>query len=120
VAIARLRAHKAHQDAERSVAVDWADYGLVFATHVGTPLTARNVGRDFKRALARAGLPNSVRFHDLRHAHATLMLRAGVPLKVASGRPGHSNIGSTANLYQHVGQDMDVDAAERAARAMQQ
>ena len=78
----------------------------------------RNVIRDFKRALERADLPKTVRFHDLRHAHATLMLRAGVPLKVASRRLGHSSIGVTGDLYQHWAQDMDVDAAERAAEAM--
>jgi len=78
----------------------------------------RNVIRDFKRALERAGLPHTVRFHDLRHAHATLMLRAGVPLKVASGRLGHSAIGITADLYQHAIADMDQDAADRVAAAL--
>jgi integrase len=80
----------------------------------------RNVLRAFKQALTRAGLPQSIRFHDLRHAHATLMLRAGVPLKVASGRLGHSSVGITADLYQHVATDMDVDAAERVANAMRE
>jgi integrase len=117
-AVAVLRAHKVRQAEERLKADDWADNGLAFSTRIGMPLMSRNVWRDFKSALVRAGLPTSVRFHDLRHAHATLMLRAGVPLKVASGRLGHSGIGITANLYQHVGQDMDVDAAERAALAM--
>jgi integrase len=46
------------------------------------------------------------------------MLRAGVPLKGASGRLGHSGIAITADLYQHVAQDMDAEAAERAAQAM--
>ena len=78
----------------------------------------RNVIRDFNKALERAGLPDRVRFHDLRHAHATLMLRAGVRLKVASGRPGHSSIGVTADLYQHVASDMNAEAAEGAAAAM--
>jgi integrase len=75
------------------------------------------VFRAFKAALERAGLPGSIRFHDLRHAHATLMLRAGVPLKIASGRLGHSGITITGDLYQHVASDMDRDAAERAAQA---
>jgi len=57
--------------------------------------------RAFKLALGRAGLPD-VRFHDLRHAHATLLLRAGVALKTASARLGHSGIAITADLYQHV------------------
>jgi len=117
-AIAALRALKVRQNAERLAAEDWADYGLVFTTQVGTPLMVRNVIRDFKRATKRAGLPSTVRFHDLRHANATLMLRSGVPLKVASGRLGHAGVGITADLYQHVSHDMDTDAAERVARAM--
>src|ERR671930_227735 len=64
------------------------------------------------------GLPRTIRFHDLRHAHATLMLRAGVPLKVASGRLGHGSIGITADLYQHVAQDLDADAAAREQQAL--
>ena len=46
------------------------------------------------------------------------MLRAGVPLKIASGRLGHSSIGIRANLYQHLSSDMDAEAAERVAAAM--
>jgi integrase len=118
-ALAALRAHRARQNQERLAAGrTWADHGLVFVTHVGTPLLQRNVIRDFKAALARAGLPRAIRFHDLRHAHATLMLRAGVPLKVASGRLGHGSIGITADLYQHLAQDLDADAAARAQRAL--
>jgi len=75
----------------------------------------RNVLRAFKLALRRAGLPKSVRFHDLRHAHATLLLRAGVALKTASARLGHSGIAITADLYEHVAGDLDADAAQRVA-----
>jgi integrase len=118
-AIAALRAHRARQNEERLAAgQNWIDYGLVFTTHIGTPLLQRNVIRDFKAALARAGLPRTIRFHDLRHAHATLLLRAGVPLKVASGRLGHGSIGITADLYQHLAQDLDADAAARAQRVL--
>ena len=118
-AIAALRAHRARQNQERLAAGEhWAGYGLVFATQIGTPLLQRNVIRDFKKALERAGLPRTIRFHDLRHAHATLMLRAGVPLKVASGRLGHGSIGITADLYQHVAQDLDADAAARTQQAL--
>jgi integrase len=118
-AVNALRALKAREDQERASALDWADNGLVFCSHVGTPLLARNVIRDYKKALKRAGLPETIRFHDLRHAHATVLLRAGVPLKVASGRLGHSSIGITANLYQHLASDMDRDAAERIAQVLQ-
>lgn len=111
VAVAVLRAHKAHQLEERMAVGHWADNDLVFCTGVGTPLTRRNITRDFKAALRRAGLPSAIRFHDLRHARATLMLRAGVPPKVASGRLGHGSIAITADLYQDWAADMDVDAA---------
>jgi integrase len=117
-ALQALRIHKSRQAAQRLASIEWAENDLVFCTHIGTPLIRRNVLRAFKQALVRAGLPESIRFHDLRHAHATLLLRGGVPLKIASGRLGHSGIGITADLYQHVALDMDADAAERAASAM--
>ena len=99
-------------------ALAWADHDLLFCTHAGTSRICRNVLRAFKQALARAGLPQMIRFHDLRRAHATLMLRAGVLLKVASGRLEHSGIGITTDLYQHVAADLDSDAAEGAAEAL--
>jgi integrase len=83
-----LRTHRLRQNEDRLAAPEWAEYDLVFCGYGGTPLLRRNVLRAFKESLRRAGLPESVRFQDLRHAHATMMLRAGVPLKVASGRFG--------------------------------
>ncbi|MBV9323536.1 MAG: tyrosine-type recombinase/integrase [Chloroflexi bacterium] len=97
-----LRAHKTRQSEDRLAALDWAAFDLVFGSQVRTPLMRRNVLRAFKLALGRAGLPESIRFHDLRHAHATLLLRAGISLKTASARLGHSGIAITADLYQHV------------------
>jgi integrase len=118
-AISALRGHKASQNKERLAAgADWADCGLVFASHIGTPLLRRNVLRDYKRALARAGIPDDFRFHDLRHAHATLMFQAVVSAKAVSERLGHSNIGIMMDLYTHAVQSMDVDAAERIQRAL--
>jgi integrase len=88
---------------------------------IALPAEAVAVLRTHKARQAKERLAaTSVRFHDLRHAHATLMLRAGVPLKVASGRLGHSGITVTGDLYQHIASDMDVDAAERAARVLRQ
>ena len=54
-----------------------------------------------------------IRLHDLRHSNATLMLKYGVPAKIASQRLGHSNIGITLDLYSHVLSDMQKDAAEK-------
>ena len=62
----------------------------------------------------QAGLPH-VRVHDLRHTYATLALEAGVHPKVVSERLEHANIGMTLNLYSHVTEGMDRDAADRVA-----
>ena len=119
VVVAALRAHRAQQNAERlALGEGWSDYGLVFASAIGTPLDQRNVIRLFKAALKRAGLPATVRFHDLRHASATVALAAGVDMKTTSTRLGHSTIAITADLYTHAVRALDQDAATRIERAL--
>ena len=66
----------------------------------------------FKRYCGKAGL-DGVRFHDLRHTHASLMLADGVHLKVVSERLGHSNVAITGDLYSHVAPSVQKDAADR-------
>jgi integrase len=118
-AVASLAAHRLRQLEQRlALGAEYTDYGLVFATATGTPLGYRNVVRAFKVALGRADLPATIRFHDLRHAAATTMLQVGVPLKVASERLGHSNIGITADLYTHAVASMEADAAARLETAI--
>lgn len=68
--------------------------------------------KKFADFLKRHKLPH-IRLHDLRHSNATLMLKYGVPAKVASQRLGHSNIGITLDLYSHVMSDMQKDAADK-------
>lgn len=65
----------------------------------------------FKNLLENNELPH-IRFHDLRHFNATLMLKYGVPDKIASGRLGHSQVQTTREIYQHMTSDMDAQAAE--------
>lgn len=114
-----LRQHRERQAADRQALGDsFASYDLVFCTRLGTPFLARNITRSFKRALGRAGLSEAVRFHDLRHAAATTLRRAGVDLKTVSERLGHSKIGITADLYTHAVPALDADAAERLQRAI--
>jgi integrase len=113
-ALTALTVQKDHQVWDRQKLVnDYTDYGLVFATSLGTAYMRRNVIRAFKSALARAGLPNSIRIHDLRHAHATMMRKAGVDMKTVSERLGHSPIAITADLYTHAVAGPDSDAADR-------
>ena len=65
----------------------------------------------FRRLVQSSGLPY-IRFHDLRHTHATLLLKAGVPIKVVSERLGHSTLGFTMATYQHVLPGMQAEAAD--------
>ena len=79
----------------------WRDGDFVFTTKVGEPLDTSTVTRAFQAALRRAGLPRQ-RFHDLRHACATLHLEAGEELLVVSRMLGHSTISTTADIYAHI------------------
>jgi integrase len=72
----------------------------------------RSVTRAFQDQLERKGLPR-MRFHDLRHAYATLSLAAGVPLRVVQEALGHTSIATTAAVYAHVLPQLQRDAAQR-------
>ena len=85
---------------------------LMFPSTIGTPWDHRNVYRTFKRYLKETGLPN-IRFHDLRHTAATLMLQQNVNPKVVQERLGHSDITLTLNTYSHVLPSMQENAAEK-------
>jgi integrase len=85
---------------------------LVFTTTLGTPLDGISVTRRFQRILATAGLPHQ-RFHDLRHACASLLLAQGVPARVVMETLGHSEISLTLNTYSHVLPSLGREAALR-------
>jgi integrase len=107
LAVDALQSHR-----KRMVAEGHAACEFVFCTTVGTPWRRTNLRRSsFKPLLVRAGLPD-IRFHDLRHTSATLMLAAGVHPKVVQQRLGHTNISITLDLYSHVMPGMDEAAAE--------
>jgi integrase len=90
----------------------------VFATEIGTPLEPSNIdSRSFKPLLAKAGL-KSIRFHDLRHTCATLMLSQGVNLKIAQERLGHGTIAQTMDTYSHVLPDMQDQAVAALETAL--
>lgn len=88
------------------------EWGLVFATTLGGPLDARHVVYYFKRQLGRAGLPD-IRFHDLRHSCASLLLAQNVHPRVVMEILGHSTITLTMNTYAHV-----LPEAQRQAAAL--
>jgi integrase len=86
---------------------------LVCGQADGRPLQPRSLTHEFTRLVARVPELPRVRFHDLRHSHATQMLLAGVHPKVAQERLGHSTITTTLDLYSHVTDTMQSDAASR-------
>lgn len=88
---------------------------LVFTRATGQLLHPHVLSQTFGRLQVKAGLP-PIRLHDLRHTHATLLLKTGVPLKVVSERLGHSTPAFTMAVYQHVLPGMQRDAADTFAR----
>jgi integrase len=113
VAIASLAAHRSRQEEERLLAgTRWQDWGLVFTSSIGTPLESCNVNHRFQALAKEAGLPK-LRFHDLRHTAATLLLAQGVHPRLVMEILGHSQISLTMNTYSHVIPAMQEEVAAK-------
>ena len=109
----KLRAHKALQEEQRKIAGEgWQEKDLMFPSSIGTPIDPSNLYHDFKKLLKASGLPD-IRFHDLRHTAATLMLQQGSHPKIVQAILGHSDISLTLNIYSHVLPSMQEEAAEK-------
>ena len=104
----RQRKDQARRRAEAGAT--WSENDLVIDRGDGSALNPDTLSSGWARFLSRAGLPH-VRFHDLRHAHATLMLQQGVHPKIVSQRLGHASIGITLDTYSHVLPAMQEAAA---------
>ena len=87
----------------------------VFTDGDGQPVHPHAVYEAFRRVVHNAGIP-TIRFHDLRHTHGSLLIKGGIPVKVVSERLGHANIAFTMQTYQHVLPDMQADAATATER----
>ena len=111
--VSLLRAYRTDQRHLRAkVGAGLADDGFVFAHADCSPLNPNAITLAFKRIVRRAGLGH-IRVHDLRHTHASLMLKAGVHPKVVSERLGHATVGITLDTYSHVLPGLQEAAAER-------
>jgi len=91
--------------------------GLVFCDEAGQPYNPDFISRSFKWDREAAKLP-AIRFHDLRHGHATQLLEMGEDIKVISDRLGHSNISITADTYAHVAEKMQRGASTKLGRSL--
>lgn len=119
IALQALKAHRARQREERMKAGrQWREQRLVFATPVGTAIEPRNLTRIFRELLSRPvtddgeKLP-AIRFHDLRHTCATLLLVQGVAPRTVMETLGHSQISLTMDTYSHVMPALKAEAAAK-------
>ena len=112
-ALDALNKHKARQLEMRLKAGEaWQDHDYVFCTSIGTHLSpSHDVLVQLKNVLKKAGLPD-IRFHDLRHSTATLLLSKGVHPKVVQEILGHSEISMTMDTYSHVLPTMQKNAMD--------
>jgi integrase len=113
-ALEALKHHRERQlEAKIKVGPLWQDHDYVFCTSIGTHLNpTRDMLDQLKALLKKAGLPD-IRFHDLRHSAATLLLSVGVHPKVVQEILGHSQISITMDVYSHVLPGMQQDAMSR-------
>ncbi len=96
----------------------WEEHDYVFCTLAGTHLRPGHVVDEFKKLLKKAGLP-AIRFHDLRHSAATLLLSLGVHAKVVQEMLGHTQISMTMDIYSHVLPSMQQDAVSKLNNLLQ-
>jgi integrase len=105
--------HRASQLTERLWAGSrWQDHDLIFTSTIGTPVSSGDVTKRFQALIRAAELPR-LRFHDLRHGCASLLLAQGVHPRVVMEQIGHSTIALTMNVYSHVIPALQRDAADR-------
>jgi integrase len=105
-----LRGQKARIAAEAKACPIWQENDLLFPSTTGTPFAKTDLQRDFWKLLKVSGV-RRIRFHDLRHTAASLMLNHGVPPLVVSKILGHANASITLTIYAHSGLDMQAQAA---------
>ena len=113
MATSALRRHRSSQLEQRMAAPTWTDLDLMFTNKVGLYIEPGNLTqRSFRPLLRRADVPQ-IRFHDLRHTAATLLLTEGVHPKIVQEMLGHSTVKLTLDRYSHVTPNLQVAAADR-------
>jgi integrase len=119
-AVTALKSHRKRQAEERlKYSGLWKDHDLVFPSRTGTPMRWTNLTkRNYKPLLGKAGLPQTIRFYDLRHAFATWMLGQRENPKIVQEILGHSQITHTMDTYSHVMPNMQREAFVRLSKRL--
>ena len=113
-ALATLESHRQRQNEfRRQFGSDYAvDLDLIFANPDGTPLKPDSVSASVSLLFRRLKLPKGASLHSLRHTHTSHLLAKGVPLPVVSARLGHSSTRVTSEIYSHMINGQDDEAAQ--------
>ncbi|MEI4622112.1 site-specific integrase [Bacillus cereus] len=118
--ISALKKHRSEQNKYKLLlGPGYIDNDLIVCTEDGKPIDPRNLLRHFARMKKETNVPE-LRFHDLRHTHATILLLLSENPKVVSERLGHSRVDITLDIYSHVLPDMQENAANNFEQAMKQ
>lgn len=112
-----LRAHKRSQNERRLKAEYWHTANLVFDRGNGSPLPQQTLAKAHRAFAHKHGLPEC-RLHDLRHAAASILFQAGVPIKVISETLGHASVTITMDIYAHVDESQQREVAETMRSAL--
>jgi integrase len=120
-ALDALRAQRDLQLTDRKAALatgePWRNAeGYIFTTALGAPLDPKNVSRDFRKFRRRAGLPDNLPLHSLRHTAVSLRIGAGIPLEIVSKQIGHTKGALTLDQYGHLLPEADRDATDALDR----
>ncbi|HEY0757271.1 MAG TPA: site-specific integrase, partial [Ktedonobacteraceae bacterium] len=119
-AVELLKQHKKRQsEAKLKASSQWVENNLVFCTSLGTPYNPSKLLERFSTLLKRAGLPH-MRFHDLRHSAATILLAMNVHPKIVQELLGHNQISMTMDLYSHVLPGMQEGMIDKLEEALEQ
>ena len=116
--VEQLEAHRDRQIMEKAACYgEWEESGYVFVEPDGSALNPRTLTQTFRWIVDESDLPR-IRLHDLRHTHASIAVKAGVPIGVVSERLGHASPEFTLHRYAHVMPGMQREAADKIASAV--
>jgi integrase len=103
--------HEAQYQEKLLMGERWQHYELVFPSTIGTPMDVTGLLKKFRKTIKEAGLPR-IRFHDLRHTSASLLLNQRIPVFIVSKRLGHAKPSTTLDIYGHLIPSMQEEAAK--------
>lgn len=116
--IKALKQWKKEQNIEKAAFPgEYNEQNLILCSIMGEPVNPESVSRNFKKDLEAAKMPD-IRFHDLRHCHASMLLEQGIDLKTISDRLGHSTITMTADIYSHITDKLQAKAVKSLDNAL--